>query len=683
MTRRTILSATALLLLPAAVALAARENRLTNPGAEDGETGWRRFFLDRGEARLEVAADAAEGGGHAFLIRSRDRAFAMWQQRVPVEAGRVYEFSARMKVRDVRGRALLHAVFRDDAGRMLQLVDLLPHRETIDWFVAYPVPMLVRAPETAATAEVNLCLQGSGSAWFDEVYFGPPPEGAIRGTVARDGRGVEGVRVWLYGSPFEATTDAAGRYALRGVPVRSPRYILMAAKEGYRTAVVGDLGVEDGRPRQVDVALEPGEDPPDPLLRVKFGCLRRIEPSRPRPVDPHAVIGRDRYPEAVKVYLAPDAFIDSQHPAVRATAERILAAVPEADRGRTLPVARAVFEWIIRHVEFDTTYDPGDARRGPGRARPSAPAPRFAPSNFTDTTSGKWQTISGSGWCWGHNFTDWLYKPSECLAAKRGICIEHSRLATAMLRACGIPARPVKPYGCQFWVQMPDGSGYWSSMSTNGGRAAYRERGDTQKGFPSVGMSQVHLTAIDAGPIIHSDWYTDAKCLWREVHPWHSVYPGTEDGRRQAMEALETFRKTGEDPGRRPRRRPPRGGPQGGGPPRRPGRGPRPDSRRRERLQGTAPRREPLYQVECSDVTINLLTIGGQERLRVRFPFPAEVEGSTCDPAHRAFWTNRPDAVRRTWVSQASNPPAEGTQRWFHIEFHVAKALAPRDVGAE
>ncbi|MEA3366882.1 MAG: hypothetical protein U9R68_02065, partial [Planctomycetota bacterium] len=262
-------------------------------------------------------------------------------------------------------------------------------------------------------------------------------------------------------------------------------------------------------------------------------------------------------------------------------------------------------------------------------------------------------------------------------------CIEHSRLATALLRACGIPARPVKPYGCQFWVQMPDGSGYWSSMSTNGGRSAYRERGDTRAGFPSVGLANVHLAPIDAGPIIHSDWYTHAKCLWREVHPWRSAYPGTDEGRRQAVEDLAAFATTGDDPRRRKGRRgrPPRPrldapgaadgsrppvGQEGMGPPRRPPHQPL--------------ARGPRHQVEYSDVTINLLTVGDQERLRVRFPFPAEVQGSTYGPADRAFWTNRPEAVVRSWISEEHKAPAEGTARWFNIEFDVAKVLAPRTV---
>jgi len=675
----------------------ARENLLRNPGAEHGETGWQRFFLERGDARLEVErveADGAGDGGRALAVRSGGRAFAMWQQRVPVEAGRVYEFSARMKVADVRGRALLHVVFRGEDGRILALVDLLPHSRTIDWFQAYPAPILVRASEGSSTAEVNLCLQGGGTAWFDDVYFGPPAEGAIAGTVTCAGRPVEGARVYLYGTPFEARTDASGRYRLARVPVRSPRYILMAEREGVRTGVAGDVGVEDGRTREVNLDVARGSDPSDPLLRVKFGCLRRIEPSPPRRADPQAVIDRARYPASVKVYLGPNEFIDSQSAAVREVAQRILASVPEGDRGRTLPVAEAVFGWIIRHIEFDTTYDPGDAaRRGPARAAgvPGRPA-RFTPSNFTDTTSGKWQTISPEGWCWGHNFKDWLYKPSECLAAKRGICIEHSRLATALLRACGIPARPVKPYGCQFWVQMPDGSGYWSSMSTNGGRAAYRARGETRAGMPSVGLADVHLAPLDAGPIMHSDWYVDAKGLWREVHPWHTVYGGTDDGRRQALADLAVFARTGDDPQRRAR---PRGRPERSERPERPPLGPpgleggRPGPFEEQGF-GPARRmprgpmlREQRNQVEYSDVTINLLTAGSQPRLEVRFPFPAEVEGSTYDPADRAFWTNHPEAVVRTWVSEERKPPAEGTARWFHIAFDVAKVLGGRTVRAE
>lgn len=670
-----------LVFLMGGAVLAGRENLLKNPGAEEGETGWRPFHLNRGDARVSIADGVAHAGKKALCIASRDRCFAMWQQFVPVEAGRVYEFSGHMKLDDVQGRALLHVVFRDGENRVLEFVDLLPHSRTIDWFFAYPAVILVRAPEKAARAEVNLCLQGSGTVWFDDVYFGPPPRGAIAGKVTAEGKAVAGARVYLYGSPFETRSNERGEFRITDVPVRSPRYILMAEKDGYRTAAQGDLGVEEGKTCRIDVALAAGRDPADPLLRVKFGCLRRIEPTRARSVAAEAVIDKALYPDDVKVYLAPNEFIDSQAPSVKETAAAILAGLSEGERRSGSAVSRAVFDWVIRSIEFDTTYDPGDRRRGP---QPQGRAPHYSPSNFTDTTSGKWQTISPTGWCWGHNFTDWLYKPSECLTAKRGICIEHSRLATGLLRACGIPARPVKPYGCQFWVQLPDGDGYWSSMSTNGGRAAYRQRGETRAGYPHVSPSGVHLAPIDAGPIIHSDWHTDRKCLWREVHPWGAVYPATEEGRTQALADLSEFKKTGEDPRRKERRppggRPPRGGDRAPGPRRGPG--DRPDERERELLQVPRRGRDPVCEIAYSDVTVNLLTIGDQKTLRVRFPFPAGSEFVQYDAKDSVCWTNHRGAVVRTWVSEERNPPFKAVRRFFNMEFDVTKVPGSQVVRA-
>lgn len=649
-------------LLSAEALPAGRENLLKNPGAEEGETGWRPFYLDRGGARVSIADGVAHAGQKAFRIAGRDPCFAMWQQLAPVEAGRVYEFSAHVKLQDVRGRALLHVVFRGAENRILEFVDLLPHSRTIDWFFAYPAVILVRAPQGATRAEVNLCLQGSGAVWFDDVYFGPPPSGTIAGDVTSDGKPVAGARVYLHGSPFETRTDEKGEFLVKDVPVRSPRYILMAEKDGYRTVAQGDVGVEEGKTCGVNLALAPGRDPADLLLRVKFGCLRRIRPTPVKTVATEAVIDKTLYPAEVKVYLAPNEFVDSRSPIVKKTAATILSPLSAKQRRSTDAVSRAVFGWVIRNIEFDTTYDPGDRKRGP---EPPGRPPRYSPSNFTDTTSGKWQTISRTGWCWGHNFTDWLYKPSECLTAKRGICIEHSRLATGLLRACGIPARPVKPYGCQFWVQLPEGEGYWSSMSTNGGRAAYRQRGDTRAGFPHVSMAGVHLAPIDAGPIIHSDWYTDEKCLWREVHPWGATYPGTDDGRTQAIADLSEFKRTGEDPRRR-RPRPQR----------------RPDDRRRELLQMPRRGREPRCEIAYSDFTLNLLTIGDQKKLHVRFPFPAETEFTQYDVKDSAYWTNQPAAVVRTWVSEETNPPVKAVQRFFHLEFDLAKVLGPQVVRA-
>ena len=44
--------------------------------------------------------------------------------------------------------------------------------------------------------------------------------------------------------------------------------------------------------------------------------------------------------------------------------------------------------------------------------------------------------------------------------------------------------------------------------------------------------------------------------------------------------------------------------------------------------------------------------------------------------ADNAYWTNHPECVRRTWVERITNPPAEGTERWFHVEFDLTSMLA-------
>ena len=36
-----------------------------------------------------------------------------------------------------------------------------------------------------------------------------------------------------------------------------------------------------------------------------------------------------------------------------------------------------------------------------------------------------------------------------------------------------------------------------------------------------------------------------------------------------------------------------------------------------------------------------------------------------------AYWTNHPECVKRTWIETVTNPPVEGTQRWFHVEFDL------------
>ena len=140
-------------------------------------------------------------------------------------------------------------------------------------------------------------------------------------------------------------------------------------------------------------------------------------------------------------------------------------------------------------------------------------------------------------------------------------------------------------------------------------------------------------------------------------------------GYEQARADLAHFAETGEAP-RANLSRPP-------GPSR--GRGPFRDAPadRQQRQRDLAVQRQPrharpgdCYQIHYSDVTISLLNMGEQRTLDVRFPLPTEPPGKSLH-ADNAHWTNHPECVRRTWIEKISNPPVEGTERWFHVEFDL------------
>ncbi len=616
-------------------------NLLTNPGFEEGAdapTGWTTFPPAPAGFTYSVDDETSHAGERSACIandadQATGRAFGMWQQVVPVTPGDIYIISSwvRMDGGERGTNACLQLLFRDADDRMLERNDLSGHSGTMPWARDFPHDMRVLAPENAATVEVNLFLEGAGTVWFDDVFFDLGPAGDISGTITAGGEPLEGALVQVWGSPFADTTDAEGRYTLAGVPQASPRYVVIASMDGHRKKAAGDLDVLPGETLTFDLELEAGEDPE--ALRVKFGSLLRQTRGPRTSASVDGVIDPDLYPDEVKVYLEPSECIDSDHPLVVEVAAAIMEGLAPADRTSTLKVARAAYEWIVQNVEYDVIYS-GNQRGG----RPGAPRPPA--SSFVDSTEGKWQTITGEGWCWGHNFTDWLYKTSEALTERRAICIEHGRVAAGLLRALGIPARPIKPYSAQFWVQVPGGESYWSGMGTSGGRNAFRERGSLSAGFRPSAPSSVQLIPIDAGPVVHSDWYTDNKCLWREVHPWRANYEDTDQGVAQAVADLATFAATGDAPPRRTER---------GAPAHRP---------------ATA------LEIAYADFTLDFSNIGDQEVLHVRFPLPVETEFVDCldDLAH---WTNYPDLITRTWLSEETNPPVAETRVWYNIDFDL------------
>ena len=607
---------------------AAAVNLLANPGFEAGTgdrpDGWTPVELwGQGDVGFSWCSTACEGERAVEIVGAAERQ-GMWQQLVPVEPGTVYLLTGQVAFSDVPpgSSARLEVVFRDAENAIVQFVPLPGHDGTRGYELDFPYPLKFPAPENAAEAEVNCVLAGPGRAAFDDLVFGPAPVGSIAGTVTSGGEPVEGVRVYLWGDPWgkvcEAHTDAWGRYEIAGVPEAFPRYVLLAEKPGYRTRPAGDIAVPGGGTVTVDLELVPGTNPIDDL-RVGYGFLELARDETPVPVPVDAEIPPDSsgYPDAVLPFLASDEFITADDPAVTVLAAEILAGVPEEERSNTGSVVWAVYERVARNITHDAVFG-------------------ASTEPYRDVTSGIWQTIWGDGWCWGRNFYDWAYKPAETLAVRCAICVEHSWLASALLRSLGIPAR-ARVGSAQFWAQKPGAYGYWVGLSTNGGSNAYREHGLLGPGFGN--MATPAYVSVTSKPFLHEDWDMEEPGLWRERHPWSASYEATAAGLAQAQADMDAFAATTEAP-------------------------------RGENLSPGVDR----YLINYSSITINLFNVGSQRTLDVRFPMVSESEVHD-DMGRQTWWVNYPECVRRTWVEVVSNPPAEGLQRWFHIEIDLAPLM--------
>lgn len=597
------------------------ENLLRNSGFENGDhspDGWTAWPAS-GKA-LFYAWDNTRfhGGARSVKIEALGTALGSWRQLVEVEAGQVYTFSGQVAFEGVRagGFCGLQVVFRNEAGEVADIVDYPSHEGTRNFALDFPAQLKVRAPANAQVAEVNLVLKGPGQAWFDDVFFGLTPVGAICGKIVCHGIPVEGAKVsiWgdLWGMTYEATTDGEGSYRIENVPVAFPRYVLLAAKTGYCTRPRGGVEVYAGTDTVVDFELRAGTEP-DPL-HIQFGNLSHVRFEVAPMIPAGATIPPDSsgYPEEVRPFLQPDSYIQSDHPAVVQQARQIVSNLPAHLQTNTLEVVRAVYSWIVLHIDHDGVFT------GPGGLE----------QPYKDVTSGIWQTIGEEGWCWGRSFHEWAYLPHELLRLRSGICVEHARLASSLLRALGIPARQTSGSN-EYWAQTSATEGVWVGMSTTEGRTAFRQRGDMGDSFQ--GLPSETRFALGPAAVLHEDWYAEKPGLWRESHPWVAQYEFSDGGYLRAKEALAALASTG-DP-----------------------------------LEGEdVPGGADYYAIDYSDVTIDLRNLETQDILDVRFPMVSE-GGRATNTLDSAYWVNHPECVISTWIERVIEPPAGGTGYWFHV----------------
>ncbi|MBI4881604.1 MAG: carboxypeptidase regulatory-like domain-containing protein [Planctomycetes bacterium] len=597
------------------------QNLLANPGFETGggaPAGWSTWPPAPPGVAYVWSSFAPCSGSRCVEISAATTSLGMWRQELPVTGGALYTYSGWIETESIAsgGECTLQAVFRNSSNAILEFVDLGSHDGTITpWMFDFPHVKRVRAPQGAVKVEVNLYLQGPGKARFDDVFFGPCETGTIFGHASNGAGPIAGAEIELWGTDSKVYSDANGLFLVPGVPDASPRWNLIVRAPGYRDATLGGVDVAAGESAQVCVVLRPGTNPADTNICLRAGRLHHAAQSAPATVDPTAVIDPSIYPSHVLPFLASDPYIDSDSLEVQAVAQEILAGVPPSQATNLQAVSHAAYLWIARNIEYDVVY---------------------STQNYIDPTSGMWQTISGEGWCWGRNFTDWLYTPSEMLREKRGICIEHGRLGTAILRALGIPARPMVGHATMFWVEPPSGQGWWTAMSTSGGRAAYRDHGDTASAYGTLQPSALHHAALDAGPVIHSDWECARPGLWREIHPWGEGYPDTPAGQAQALADLAAFAASGSAP------------------------------------QGVPHAPGAAYEISYSDVTIDLRNVGRQRSLTARFPF-AMTTAVVTDLGNHAWWSDHHECVTGTWITTESN--SVESRNWLNLAVDLTPVL--------
>ncbi len=466
----------------------------------------------------------------------------------------------------------------------------------------------------------NTLISGSPSGGVIEVdlagaivwQYPPAPTGAVAGTV-RDtgGQPVSGATVAVFGTDLSDTTDAGGQYAISDVPVAAPRYIVTASKAGYLDAQAGDVDVTDGMTTTVDFTLEAGTQVTE-TLHAMVGYIVYRDPSSELLIPPStAVLSPTLYPAEVLPYLQPGQYIESDDPAIVAVAQSILAGLTPEQQTEQTTVAHAVYAWMVQNIAYDLT------KNYPG-----------------DVTCGNWQTTNGA---WGHSFADWLYTASELLEEGRGICIEHARLATALLRAVGIPARPAPLMAhpvTQWWVQLPDGSGFWANMDTSVGRAKYVDSGDLWANFPSMEEHNLGFWAINADAPIHIDWWTDNPCIWTEDYGSSRSYPATADGLAQAQAGLDYFAQTGELPA----------------------------------PVTPPPPNQPYYKLSTRGFEVDLTNAGEQTHFEISFALAMESDYvQRIDETH---WTNHPDWVISAGLETESDPTTGESLTSYHIELN-------------
>jgi transglutaminase-like putative cysteine protease len=330
----------------------------------------------------------------------------------------------------------------------------------------------------------------------------------------------------LHIQTLTAVTNSDGEFILKDIPQRSPRYMVGAIADGYFKTIQGRIGEENNDIQIILRKYSEDECFRNQRVRVKMAYLLKETMSPlPKELPDYAIADNSKFPESVLPYLEEGEGYEITD-TVKMIGDEILESIENDERDNLVTLANAVYNWIISNIEYDLTS--------------------IYPS---DITCGNYQTTFGG---FGVDFDNWCYSPQEAVEQGRTICIEFERLATALCRYLGVPARstPLKAHPVtQFWVQeSEDDEGYWANMETSKGRTEHK-KGNLSAGFPSRNDSMIAIIPHNSDAPIHMDWDFGAECWWLEDYGGSIKLSGNpEKDMDKWQEILDVFEQTGELP---------------------------------------------------------------------------------------------------------------------------------------
>lgn len=482
--------------------------------------------------------------------------------------------------------------------------------------------------------------------------------GSLSGTVIDNyGNPIERVKVYTVPKPTGweqkyypvVYTDSNGHFTM-SVPAASSRWIVSAEKEGYISNKMGNFQIWPGEDTAVTLTLLP-KDVPDAniysdelivrALMVDEVNQEAIDADKIIPLDSTAVLNISLYPDNVRPYLEDDIYNSFNNPVVQAAIEEIRQSIPIQDKTKELAVAKAAFDWISQNVHRET-----------------------APYSEDPTAAAK------LGF-WAKNLEDWYFTAEEGIQRKRAICLDHERILAALLRGLNIPARvtPVQAHPTtQFWLQLPDGSGYWGNMEASRGGGWYTTdhnnlSSGSPMGFPSRFETEIKLIPIDGGTTpAHHHVDLNNETYFQETMQY-AYYSLDEEGRNAIKDAVLQFKERGSANG------------MGDFDVMNP---------------GTVTCTEPYYKAYIFGSTIQLTNLGTQRIINVKWPL------SNYSPWHRLcninidsnefmksnlveyasgrlaeYYTNHPEWTENAEITTEYNGRTGLTMKFLNVRFNL------------